>query len=89
MEKEKFCSCGCNLGAYHLLGAKECYRKEAIDKLIPTDFRKENNVEVCTVNGYTITVYTLYNQRLYSFENNVCWSLPKDENTTISIGENL
>jgi hypothetical protein len=86
-----FCGCG---GAtlnvkfgnqeFHLLGITGCLRKEATGNLIPTNFRTENGVKVCDVNGYTITEYTLYNQRLYHFEGTV-WSLPKDESSINSI----
>lgn len=86
-----FCSCGGNARnvefgnkAFHMLGVTGCLRKEATGNLIPTNFRIENGTKVCDVNGYTITEYTLYNQRLYAFEGNV-WSLPKDESSVNSI----
>lgn len=75
------CSCGGGLGANH------CYRMEATGELIPKDFREDWNTTVCTVNGYTITKYTLINQRLYHLHENGVWSLPKDKSSTISIGD--
>lgn len=85
------CGCGGNTlnvefgnKAYHMLGVTGCLRKEATGDLIPTNFRTENGVKVCDVRGYTITEYTLYNQRLYSLKGDV-WSLPKDESSTNSI----
>ena len=90
----KLCSCGCGYGAYHTLGEGECFRKEATGNLIPTNFRKEKwfdswkeAYDVCDVNGHSITVWTLINQRGYS-ERDGIWSLPKTEDSIISIGEN-
>jgi len=84
------CSCGGDSHPHHILGKNGCYRKKATGKLIPTNFRKEKiishePIDVCDVNGYTITVFTLKNQRLYSQHSNGEWSLPKDESSTISL----
>jgi len=92
---ETLCSCGCGLGAKHILGKDNCYRKEAIGNLIPTNFRKEKMIEswkepfeICDVNGSWLTVWTLENQRGYHLHDNGKWSLPKTEDSLISIGEN-
>lgn len=81
------CSCGGgNLGANHPLGEGECYRKLATGNLIPTNFRTdERGFKVCDVNGYTITEYTLKDQRLYHQHENGEWSLPKDESSVNSL----
>lgn len=85
----------------HILGHGTCCRMIAEGDLIPTDFRMElwtsyegtihehtSLMEVCSVNGQTITTYTLTDQRSYHFheESNV-WSLPKSKESINSIGD--
>lgn len=90
---ELLCSCGGGDGAYHPLGKGGCFRMKAEEKLIPTNFRKERLVpaihkepiDVCDVNGYSISVYTLKCQRLYAQHPNGDWSLPKDESSINSL----
>jgi len=94
--------CGCGYGTpthhyknsekpkLHELGKNGCCRKKAEGNLIPTNFREENDSQVCDVNGYTITTYTLFNQRLYSYhKDNDVWSLPKNEESTNSLPDNF
>lgn len=80
----------------HVVGEGSCCRKIATGDLIPTNFRlelwkhqngKSGIVEVCTVNGYTITEWTLKNQRGYDNAHGV-WTLPKSEDSINSIGDN-
>lgn len=91
--------CGCGYGipklpyqnkelVLHILGSGSCCRKLAKGNLKPTNFRKENGIDVCDVNGYTITVFTLINQRIYAQHENGEWSLPKDEESINTIGDN-
>ena len=58
------CSCGGGGGPYHEIGKNNCFREIAPDNLIPKNFRIQDGIKVCTVNGYTITEYTLLSQRL-------------------------
>lgn len=95
MNGKLICSCGGAEEKNHTLGEGNCFRKEATGKLIPINFRKEpllhahsRPVDVCDVNGYTITEYTLRNQRLYSEHPNGRWSLPKGEESTNSLEGN-
>lgn len=81
-------SCGCGYGGpgVHELGVGSCCRKWATGSLIPTNFRKEKDTWYCTVNGYSITTYTLTGQRLYSLHpKSGRWSLPKDESSVNSL----
>jgi hypothetical protein len=91
MSKNTLCSCGGGDGPYHPLGEGKCFRMEATGKLIPANFRmqvfEDRIEEVCTVNDYTITTWTLMNQRLYSKHENGIWSLPKDKSSVNSIGD--
>lgn len=84
MNKE-FCSCGCGLDPKHELGTKECFRKIAVGNLIPVNFRYRGMIDICTVNGATITVFTLKQQRGYSKHESGRWSLPKDESSINSL----
>lgn len=94
--KNLLCSCGGDhLGPNHILGQKNCYRKEATGNLIPTNFRKEKLIDswieaydCCDVKGVTITEHTLTQQRGYAKHPDGRWSLPKSEESIISIGEN-
>jgi hypothetical protein len=88
MSNKSTCSCGGGDGVDHPLGEGRCLRKIVPQHLLPTNFRKENGIDVCTVNGYTITEYTLRFQRLYAQDTDGVWSMPKDEETTISIEMN-
>lgn len=81
----EFCSCGCGDGPNHELGAGNCFRKRAEGSLIPSAFHKHNGVWFCVVNDYTITVYTLTHQRMYSLHSNGNWSLPKSEESINSL----
>ncbi len=97
MKKEIIPMCGCGYGTathahnnskdllIHKLGEGNCCRKIATGELIPKDFRIENGIEICNVNGYAITKYTLINQRLYGQDENGIWSLPKNEESTVSL----
>lgn len=88
METETI-TCGCGgADGLHPLGINECYRKFAFGNLVPTNFRREKGINVCDVNGYTITVYTLRSQRLYHNHGENIWSLPKDESSVNSIQMN-
>lgn len=60
----------------------------ATGKLIPTDRRQEGSTVWYTVNDYPVTQFTLLNQRLYHQHQDGSWSLPKSEDSIISIGEN-
>jgi len=84
--------CGCGGGpesGIHPISENGCYRKVATGNLVPTNFRYDAGFKanVCDVNGYTITEYTLLSQRLYHKHEDGNWSLPKDEGTMISLGE--
>lgn len=81
------CGCGGGKGKIHPLGQDGCLRKLATGDLVPKNFRTENGIKVCTVNGYTITEYTLLHQRTYHKHEDGNWSLPKSEDSIISIGE--
>ena len=72
--------------------------KLATGNLVPTNFRMEVwthhagtkhettfLTEVCDVNGYTITKYTLTDQRGYNQNEDGSWSLPKSEESINSI----
>lgn len=94
MELEKLrCSCGYGIGANHVISEGDCCRKEAIGDLVPTNFRMERLVpeihkepiKVCDIKGYTISVYTLTDQRLYAQHGTNRWSLPKSEDSVNSI----
>ncbi len=87
MKKKLLCSCGGGNGVNHILGKGKCYRKEATGNLIPTNFRKEK-YDCCDVKGITITVFTLTQQRGYTQHPDGRWSLPKSEESIITIGEN-
>lgn len=86
------CGCGYGDGPQHPLGEGNCCRKLATGSLIPTNFRKDypyegapEKFDMCDVNGYSITVYTLKNQRMYRQYSDGNWSLPKDESSTNSL----
>ena len=79
------CSCGYSDGINHILGKSNCSRKLATGNLIPKNFRTINGVYCCDIKDYTITVYTLKNQRLYSQLSDGNWSIPKDEESTNSL----
>jgi len=91
----KFCGCGHGIATHpyknlqglrvHELGKGNCCRKLATGSLIPSNFRIVNGMKVCDVNGYTITEYTLFEQRLYSKHEDGSWSLPKDEKSVNSL----
>ena len=92
MKNDMLCGCGNSykiigddgiLGTQHTLGENGCLRAEVIGSLIPTNFREEigkGGIKYlwCDVNGYSITNYTLINQRLYNKHPNGKWSCPKD-----------
>lgn len=92
-----FCGCGYGVASHpykdleglrvHELGVGSCCRNIATGSFIPTNFRIIDGVEVCDVNGYTITKYTLTNQRSYNKHEEGVWSVPKIEESIISIGE--
>jgi len=84
------CSCGCGYGPDHPLSEGKCYRKLATEDLIPINFRQKKNrfnkyIDVCDVNGQTITVYTLKHQRMYAQNKDGTWTLPKDESSLNSL----
>lgn len=79
------CYCG-EMPIGHLVGLGHCSRKITPQNLIPTNFRVENGMKVCTVNGYTITEYTLFQQRGYSREENDVWTMPKNEES-LNLGD--
>jgi hypothetical protein len=91
MEETLYCSCGHGSGPNHILSEGNCCRKKATGNLIPTNFRKEKwfdwkePYDVCDVNGYSITVFTLKQQRGYSQHSNGDWSLPKSEESITSL----
>lgn len=89
MKNKLYCSCGYGEGSNHTLGEGKCCRKEATGKLIPKNFRKESihkePIEVCDVRDSTITVYTLKQQRGYSYHGDDRWSLPKSEDSINSL----
>lgn len=87
MNNRVICHCGGQRGP-HEVSTGGCFRKIAPPHLIPTDFRVENGMDVCTVNGTTISTFTLYQQRLYGSIGGSVWTMPKDESSVISIGEN-
>ncbi len=90
------CSCGCGYEKNHILGKGNCYRKEATNNLTPINFRKERlinephktPIDVCDLDGYTITVYTLKSQRCYSQHSDGRWSLPKNAGSINSLEGN-
>lgn len=87
--KNQQLECGCGGDKFpHIISEGGCYRKVATGSLIPTNFRVEDGVAVCTVNGNTITEFTLFNQRLYHNHPDGSWTLPKSEESIISIGDN-
>lgn len=82
----------------HVLGYGTCCREIAKAEMIPTNFRHEvwynqyseqsNLVEVCTVNGQCITVYTLKNQRGFNYDEEFgVWSHPKSRESINSLGD--
>lgn len=87
------CSCGGGERANHQLGKDGCFRMKAVGKLIPINFRKERlipsvhkqPINVCDINGYSISVYTLKHQRLYAEIADGIWSLPKDKSSINSL----
>jgi hypothetical protein len=91
--KEYKCSCGYGNGKNHTLSEGNCARQLATGSLIPTNFRKERlipnihkkPIEVCDVNGYTISVWTLKNQRMYAQKPDGAWTLPKNKKSTHSL----
>jgi hypothetical protein len=99
MSKVTFCGCGYGVATHpfedmeglrvHELGEGTCCRMITTGSLIPTDFRmqvyNDRIEEVCTVNGQTITTWTLRNQRLYTKHDNGVWSLPKNKESTNSL----
>lgn len=93
MENKLTCGCGYGKGTNHILGEGNCCRKEATGKLLPRNFRNERlipdihkePIEVCDVKDNTISVYTLKNQRNYSYHGNGRWSLPKSEDSINSL----
>lgn len=98
METQILCGCGHGPKTHYAPGLDDrprmhvveegtCCRKIATGNLVPTNFRTENGVEVCDVNGYTITQYTLRYQRSYANKGDV-WTLPKSEDSTNSLEGN-
>lgn len=76
MNNKLRCNCGGG-DKNHIISEGKCYRKEAVGELIPINFRTVNNMKMCDVNGYSITEFTLYNQRLYHQHEDGRWSLTK------------
>lgn len=90
-DQKILCGCGHGIpthGKLHELSVGTCCRRLATGDEIPTNFRVDNGMEVCDVNGHTITVYTLKNQRLYAKHRDTgLWTRLKSDESTISIGE--
>lgn len=96
MKNKLLCSCGFGGGgggSNHTISENGCCRKEAFGNLIPTNFRKErlfqswpeDGFNVCDIDGETITMTTLIQQRGYHSHDNDRWSLPKDEESIDSL----
>lgn len=89
--QKPICNCAYNQKLNHSLGEDGCSRMIAIGSLIPTNFRQIDYfgdgilMDVCDVNNYTITVYTLLYQRLYRKHDDGQWSLPKNKESFNSL----
>ena len=103
MIKEYLCGCGHGKATHtfkgmedrgfivHILGEGNCCRQLCTEQEAPTNFRleswKKTLTEMCTVNGQSISVYTLTNQRSYNRHPDGTWSRLKKAESINSIGD--
>lgn len=87
------CSCGGSNGAYHPIAENGCFRYHVTDpKEIPTNRRRIYNPEwfkepvfIWDIGDHWVTEYTLFQQRMYTQDENGNWTRPKSKESRNSL----
>ncbi len=93
MKENLTCGCGYGDGAHHPLGEGKCCRYHVTEeneipknrRLVDKEFGFTKPVWIWDIADYWITEYTLFEQRLYSQDENGNWSRPKSKDSVNSL----